>query len=160
MIGINQNYTLLNNNHQSVTVWCDTFLFPQTLPCILLSYPGCFEGKAKENETYLIRSMCQALCSVISIEPRQHMFSLSHKKKLFLSLNEICLPCGKSVILGDLFKGVRWHKIIAPLLNARHDARFQELIFRSSVFSKMERSNHNTGECSGERQRRERIFSA
>lgn len=49
---------------------------------------------------------------------------LESQKKLFLSLNEICLSCRKSVILGDLFKGVRWNKIIAPLLNARLDARF------------------------------------
>lgn len=45
------------------------------------------------------------------------------QQKLFLSLYEIGVPCGKGMVLGDLFKGIICRKIIAHPLSSRHDAR-------------------------------------
>lgn len=69
------------------------------------------------------------------------------QQKLFLFV-KFELACRKGIALGDPFKGRSWQRIIAHLLSARHDAKFQGLIFRSSVFCKMQRNNHRTSdEC-------------
>lgn len=69
------------------------------------------------------------------------------QQKLFLFV-KFELACRKGITLGDLFKGISWQRIIVHLLSGRHDARFQGLISRSSVFSKMQRNNRSTSdEC-------------
>lgn len=84
------------------------------------------------------------------------------QQKLFLSIFEIWDHCGKDIVLGDLFKGVIWHKIIAHLLmpDVMFGLRNTEmgkapcLSFRSSLFSKMQKTiTIRCNECYSGRQR-------